>query len=193
MVTELAAKGSLYNYLKRFRKHKRLLPISKLNSYILQIACGMDYLEQNKLIHRDLACRNILLCSSDQIKICDFGMTRNVNRTNGSYTMTETHKIPCAWYPPESIKSKVFSVKSDVWMFAVTSWEILSMCEHPWANMNAVEILNAIESEGKQLDIPDLCSRNFYSLLQRCWSISALERPSFHAIKSLIKQVTIFL
>jgi serine/threonine protein kinase len=55
----------------------------------------MEYLENKNLIHRDLASRNILLFTKEQIKICDFGMTRSVE--NGLYTMKESHKIPAAW------------------------------------------------------------------------------------------------
>ncbi len=141
MVTELAVLGSLYNYLKKVRKNKNILPVKKLYSYVYQIACGMEYLESVRLIHRDLACRNILLASSELIKICDFGMTRNVrHHTDGEYTMTETHKIPCAWYPPESIRHKLFSSKSDVWMFGVTAWEVFTLCDQPWSNMNPVDV-----------------------------------------------------
>ncbi len=144
MVTELAVHGSLHNYLKKVRKNKNILPVKKLYSYVYQIACGMEYLESVKLIHRDLACRNILLASSDLVKICDFGMTRNVrNECDGAYTMTETHKIPCAWYPPESIRHKMFSSKSDVWMFGVTGWEIFTLCDQPWPNMNPIDVSDA--------------------------------------------------
>lgn len=142
MVTELAAYGSLYNYLRRIRKKKNILPVKKLYSYVYQIAAGMEYLEGKSLIHRDLACRNILLATTDLVKICDFGMTRNVDSQNdGSYMMTDNHMIPCAWYPPESIREKLFSSKSDCWMFAVTAWEVFTLCDHPWSNMNAVQVI----------------------------------------------------
>ena len=67
-------------------------------------------------------------------------MTRSI-RKDGVYKMKETHKIPCAWYPPESIREKIFTHKSDVWMFAVTCWEIFSLGEHPWPNMSALEVI----------------------------------------------------
>ena len=36
----------------------------------------MAYLELKRFIHRDLACRNILLSSIDRVKIGDFGLMR---------------------------------------------------------------------------------------------------------------------
>ena len=123
-----------------------------------------------------------------KVKICDFGMTRNV-RKDGVYKMTETHKIPCAWYPPESIREKIFSHKSDVWMFAVTCWEIFTYGEHPWPNMSASEILNKIENEGKRLPIPNVCSKSVYSILSQCWSKDPDDRPSFQMLKKLLSEV----
>jgi hypothetical protein len=110
MITELAQYGSLLSYLKSIRQKKQSLPLSLLYSFSYQIASGMEYLESKKLIHRDLATRNILLSSPTHLKICDFGMTRSVK--DGFYKMIEKHKIPCAWWPPESIKEKIFSIKS---------------------------------------------------------------------------------
>jgi serine/threonine protein kinase len=59
---------------------------------------------------------------------------------SNEYKMNETHKLPCAWYPPESIREKVFSAKSDVWSFGVTVWEIFTYGDHPWTGLNANEV-----------------------------------------------------
>lgn len=46
----------------------------KLN-YVLGGAKGMAYLESRKIIHRDIAARNCLLGSKDEVKISDFGLS----------------------------------------------------------------------------------------------------------------------
>jgi hypothetical protein len=100
--------------------------------------------------------------------------------------MTEAHMVPCAWYPPESIRHQLFSSKSDAWMFAVSAWEVLTLCEQPWRGLSAAQILNAVEVEQRQLAIPYLCSPQVYALLRECWRLSAGERPSFREIRERV-------
>lgn len=64
MVTELAALGSLRDYLRKQCGH---IMITDLWDYALQVATGMEYLEKKRCIHRDLACRNILLTTPHQV------------------------------------------------------------------------------------------------------------------------------
>lgn len=51
-------------------------------------------------------------------------MMRRLNDKNEFYKIETNSKIPFAWYPPESLVKKLFSIKSDVWTFAITLWEV---------------------------------------------------------------------
>lgn len=65
MVTELASLGSVLDYLRKQNGH---MPITTLWDYSSQVAQGMTYLETKRFIHRDLACRNVLLAAVDKVK-----------------------------------------------------------------------------------------------------------------------------
>ena len=44
--------------------------------------------------------------------------------------------LPIRWMAPESIFSNYYSYKSDVWAFGVTCWEIFSLGNFPYGNLN---------------------------------------------------------
>lgn len=52
--------------------------------------------------------------------------------TNDCYVMSERRRVPFPWCAPESLRERQFSHASDVWMFAVSLWEMYSFGEEPW-------------------------------------------------------------
>ena len=99
----------------------------------------MDFLTQKGIYHGDLAARNILLTESLDAKISDFGLSRRIyadvirdralDLRNGKMQL----QLPFKWMPLEVLtRYEVVPIKSDVWSFGVTIWEIFSVGRQPY-------------------------------------------------------------
>ncbi|XP_057672099.1 tyrosine-protein kinase Shark [Diorhabda carinulata] len=179
MVQELVPLGSILQYVD-VNKDK-INPNFEFKIWAAQIACGMEYLEENRFVHRDLAARNILLASQMQAKISDFGLSRALGTGHEYYSALQGGKWPLKWYAPESYNYGQFSHKSDVWSFGVTIWEMYSFGASPYGDMKGSEAITLIEA-GVRLEKPKECPDDVYKMILRCWEYKAKDRPSFNEL-----------
>lgn len=117
------------NYGMDYKGPARSVCTSDLVCWSFQVARGMDYLASRKVLHGDLAARNILLAEDNIVKICDFGLARSMYK-NDNYKKKGEAPLPFKWLALESISDHVFSTYSDVWAFGETkevwkSWKLL--------------------------------------------------------------------
>ena len=83
-----------------------------------------EYVSSLDIVHRDLACRNVLVGEGKVLKIADFGMSRTVDAEDQIYVKTTNGRVPLKWMAIESITSQEFTPATDVWSYGVTLWEI---------------------------------------------------------------------
>ena len=135
------------------------------------------------MVHRDVAARNVLVNKDASIvKLGDMGMARNVYKKE-QYLQTSSTRMPLAWMAPESLLDSVFAYKTDVWSFGVLMWEITSYARTPFGALGAQEIVAEV-CAGRYLAQPVSCNEWTWGLIQRCWQMQPVARPSFKALES---------
>ena len=94
-----------------------------------------------------------------------------------------------------------FTSKSDVWSFAVTLWEILTLARRrPFDSLSDDEVCRrhaaaagAVQGSPSTLpaltlDQPGNCPREIYDLMVECWRVEARRRPTFHEMHMFLQR-----
>lgn len=183
IVMELYLYGELGNYLTQ---NQNKLTNGTLVLFSVQICKALVYLEGVKMVHRDIAVRNVLVASPECVKLGDFGLSRYIEEEE--YYKASVSRLPIKWMAPESINFRRFTSASDVWMFAVCVWEIMSRGQQPFFWLENRDVINQLE-QGIRLPKPDNCHPALYSLMTRCWSYDPRERPTFTELVVKISNV----
>ncbi|KAG8391099.1 hypothetical protein BUALT_Bualt01G0152600 [Buddleja alternifolia] len=104
----------LKRYINNLKKEKSL-GISEVKSLMKQLLEGVKFLHENGVMHRDLKPSNLLMnIRGDQLKICDFGLSREFGSKSGSYTPG----VGTRWYrAPELLihGANKYSSAVDMW------------------------------------------------------------------------------
>ena len=95
---------------------------------------------------------------SDSYYVASKGPSRNsfiifdikLSNENFEYFQLELGKLPIKWMAPESINFRKFTSASDVWMFGVCAWEIMSAGVKPFSKVKNNDVIGKIE-EGIRL------------------------------------------
>ncbi len=92
---------------------------------MLDVLAGLAAAHRERLVHRDVTPRNVLLGRDGIARICDFGLALSApvasRRTKGTV----------AYMSPEQVRGEPLDQRTDVWSAGVMLWELLTG-EHPF-------------------------------------------------------------
>ncbi|XP_061746081.1 receptor tyrosine-protein kinase erbB-3a [Nerophis ophidion] len=174
LVSLLSSQGSLLDHV---RNNKNKLSPQRLLNWCVQIAKGMFYLEENGMVHRNLAARNVLLKNNCTAQISDYGIADLLYPDDKKYYYNEV-KMPIKWMALESILFRRYTHQSDVWSYGVTIWEMMSHGAEPYSTMRPQEVPDLLE-KGERLSQPPICTIDVYMVMVKCWMIDENIRPTF--------------
>ncbi|CAF4155623.1 unnamed protein product, partial [Rotaria sordida] len=188
LLQEYAPEGSLHDLLDDQPRVPDELILIEMFS---QISDAMNYLAHNRVIHGDLACRNILVFRFNKykpvdnlVKLTDFGLTRHSSiyvSVNNESTVNDC--IPLRYASPELIQHNERSEKSDIFSMGVTMWEAFSKATIPWSNIETDREICQRVTSGETLSKPITCSDETWTVILTTMSLNAQERPTFSQLR----------
>eukprot|EP01091_Cochliopodium_minus_P013557 TRINITY_DN4393_c4_g2_i1.p1 TRINITY_DN4393_c4_g2~~TRINITY_DN4393_c4_g2_i1.p1 ORF type:complete len:569 (-),score=201.51 TRINITY_DN4393_c4_g2_i1:446-2152(-) len=173
IVTEFLEKGSLDHVLY---DHKEDISWSLRAKMALDTSKAIHYLHQfyPPVIHRDLKSSNLLVNSLDinaavNIKICDFGTSREVSKT-----MTGAQGTPL-WMAPEVFSNQGYTESADIWSLGIIMGEMASR-KAPYDGYSLWDSVDAIR-KGVLPDIPPETPPKFALIRNSCLQKDHKKRP----------------
>eukprot|EP01119_Soliformovum_irregulare_P011857 TRINITY_DN3018_c0_g1_i1.p1 TRINITY_DN3018_c0_g1~~TRINITY_DN3018_c0_g1_i1.p1 ORF type:complete len:683 (-),score=191.43 TRINITY_DN3018_c0_g1_i1:106-2154(-) len=166
------------------------LNATQLFSIARQTAAGLTYLHSKRVLHRDLACRNLLVQADGdtyRVKVSDFGLSKTLY--GREYYVSEDKHFARKWASPEACLYNRFSKASDVWSLGTTIWEMYSKGMVPWGPMTNKEAVQAM-SDGEKLQIPAGCPQEVYDrIITPCWNLNPELRPELPDLMKIFQEL----
>ena len=133
--------------------HERSLTVDEVLSLAKQIVSALSEAHAHGVIHRDIKPRNIMVTTTQQVKMLDFGLAKTVQRIKGLEVDDSISNMSQAGFrlgtvpymSPEQLREERLDYRSDVFSVGIVLYEMLSG-KNPFARENYADTISAILS-----------------------------------------------
>ena len=176
IIMEYCEKGDLNQLIKRLKKKKEYIKEEKIWEIFFQILLAINYChnhKEGKILHRDIKPSNIFLDNQNNIKLGDFGLSRELsNETKFAYSNVGTPY----YMSPEQIEENKYNEKSDIWSLGCFLYELCTF-NPPFQAKNHIQLALKIKN-GKVERINNCYSDELMRVINWMLTINFNERPS---------------
>ena len=188
IVIEYCNGGDLDKRICTFSKKNKFLSFDEIIFILWQLAKGFFVLHSKNCFHRDLKPENILLIidklNNDicDIRICDFGLSRALNKDDSEIHKTD---VGTNMYKAPEIKEQKghWTNFADVYSFGVVMYYLLTK-KKPDKNPLDCSLLESEKGEINSNKIEEQLRKQLNELCKLCTKENENERPQFHQILS---------
>ena len=126
ILMEYCAGQNLRDFININIKNNELIEEDILYNIIKQICIGIKDIHNKNIIHRDLKPENIFINEINDIKIGDFGISKQYN-PNKEYTKTIFKVGSIEYMPPEIRKKGIYNEKIDMYSLGCIIYELFHL------------------------------------------------------------------
>jgi len=155
MILDYINGGELFYHLKKEGRFAE----NRVKLYAAEIASALDHLHNLDIVYRDLKPENILLDSEGHICITDFGLSKQIETSEGTHTFCGTPE----YLAPEVLKGQGHGTAVDWWSLGTLLFEMLTGLPPFYAQNVNVMYTKILSGE---LRFPSYISDNAKSLLE---------------------------
>jgi len=112
IIMEYCSGGNLENIIEKYKKREEYIPEDMVLKFMKQILLGVMALHKNGILHRDLKPENILVDSKGNLKLSDFGISKQLS---GFMPYAETAKGTLWYSSPEVLNGERYNSCADIW------------------------------------------------------------------------------
>ncbi|XP_053467172.1 TRAF2 and NCK interacting kinase b isoform X6 [Ictalurus furcatus] len=177
LVMEFCGAGSVTDLIKNTKGNSLK---EEWTAYICrEILRGLTHLHQHKVIHRDIKGQNVLLTENAEVKLVDFGVSAQLDRTVGR---RNTFIGTPYWMAPEVIAcdenpDATYDFKSDLWSLGITAIEMAEGAP-PLCDMHPMRALFLIPRNPAPRLKSKKWTKKFQSFIDSCLVKNHTQRPS---------------
>ncbi|MBN3274023.1 TNIK kinase, partial [Polyodon spathula] len=177
LVMEFCGAGSVTDLIKNTKGNSLK---EEWTAYICrEILRGLTHLHQHKVIHRDIKGQNVLLTENAEVKLVDFGVSAQLDRTVGR---RNTFIGTPYWMAPEVIAcdenpDATYDFKSDLWSLGITAIEMAEGAP-PLCDMHPMRALFLIPRNPAPRLKSKKWSKKFQTFIDSCLVKNHGQRPS---------------
>ncbi|XP_045066428.1 TRAF2 and NCK-interacting protein kinase-like isoform X13 [Coregonus clupeaformis] len=177
LVMEFCGAGSVTDLIKNTKGNS--LKEEWIAYICREILRGLTHLHQHKVIHRDIKGQNVLLTENAEVKLVDFGVSAQLDRTVGR---RNTFIGTPYWMAPEVIAcdenpEATYDFKSDLWSLGITAIEMAEGAP-PLCDMHPMRALFLIPRNPAPRLKSKKWSKKFQSFIESCLVKSHGQRPN---------------
>uniref|UniRef100_A0A672QKM4 non-specific serine/threonine protein kinase n=1 Tax=Sinocyclocheilus grahami TaxID=75366 RepID=A0A672QKM4_SINGR len=177
LVMEYCGAGSVTDLLKKTKGN--CLKEDWIAYICREVLRGLLHLHSHHVIHRDIKGQNVLLTENAEIKLVDFGVSAQLDRTIGR---RNTFIGTPYWMAPEVIAcddnpDSTYDYRSDVWSLGITALEMAEGAP-PLCDMHPMRALFLIPRNPPPKLKSKKWSKKFQTFVDSCLVKNYLHRPS---------------